>query len=124
MHENSGHFVCDSNSLRVGCRVPGLAAEHQLEAGRLYFLLPMDLLYSVLTEEEMALLACRATRKRSGSYIGRRIFPVLIDFCLIPSEAKKVAEEPERHRVAEGGGGEVSGRPSWRPALDTIEEGL
>lgn len=117
---NPLHFICDANRLRVGCRIPGLAPSDELEPGRLYFLLPMDLLYSVLTDEEMAALTCKASRRKYKSYIGRRIFPVLSELCLIPLEAEKVEEE--RRRSPEEEEVEVSRQRSWRPALDTIEE--
>ncbi|PPD69082.1 hypothetical protein GOBAR_DD34044 [Gossypium barbadense] len=57
MVENPGQFVCDSGGLKVGFRVHGLTADEELERRRLYFLLPMELLYSVLTEEEMSCLS-------------------------------------------------------------------
>ncbi|WOL02864.1 hypothetical protein Cni_G11583 [Canna indica] len=124
MVENPGQFVCDSNYLSVGCRVPGLAADEELERRRLYFLLPMDMLFSVLTEDEMEAISRRAataTKKGWGASknIGRRIFPVLSDFCLIPAEAKQVIEsKPTARNIRRP----VSRQKSWKPALDTIEE--
>ncbi|KAG6500364.1 uncharacterized protein LOC121995053 [Zingiber officinale] len=124
MVEHPGQFVCDFGRLGVGYRVPGLAADEELERRRLYFLLPMDMLFSVLTEEEMEALASLAaaavTKRGTGavakSYIGRRISPVLSEFCLIPAEAKQVRNEnPERTK-------RPSRQGSWKPALDTIEE--
>ena len=80
-------------------------------------------MYSVLTEEEMDSLICMASAKRHKNSIGRRIFPVLSDFCLIPLEAKKVVVEPKRWWAKkEESGGEVARQRSWRPTLDTIEE--
>lgn len=123
MVENPGQFVCDSNYLEVGCRIPGLVADEELEPHRLYFLLPMDMLYSVLTEEEEVSLSCKASkaRKKGGGTknVGRRILPVLGDFCLFPTEDEQVAE---RTRSVNKVGGRIARVRSWMPALDTIEE--
>ncbi|KAG6477947.1 hypothetical protein ZIOFF_061379 [Zingiber officinale] len=113
MVEHPGQFVCDAGRLGVGYRVPGLAADEELERRRLYFLLPMDMLFSVLTEEEMEALASRAAAAKS--YFGRRIFPALSDFSLVRDEVKHVRNEPAtRKRTAR--------QRSWTPALETIEE--
>ncbi|THU53050.1 hypothetical protein C4D60_Mb10t10350 [Musa balbisiana] len=113
MVENPGEFVCDADHLSVGCRIPGLVADEELERRRLYFLLPMDLLFSVLTEEEMAALSCRAstaTKKRGvAKNFGRRILPVL------SAEAKRASETTSSVK-------RMSTQRSWKPALDTIEE--
>ncbi|CAL9093045.1 unnamed protein product [Musa acuminata var. zebrina] len=119
MVENPGQFVCSSNHLSVGCRIPGLKADEALQRRRVYFLLPMDMLFSVLTEEEMAALSRRASAATkwgaSKNNIRRRIFPVLSDLCLLPAEAKKV-NEPARISKR------MSRQRSWKPALDTIVE--
>ncbi|XP_042439896.1 uncharacterized protein LOC122025191 [Zingiber officinale] len=113
MVEHPGQFVCDAGRLGVGYRVPGLAADEELERRRLYFLLPMDMLFSLLTEEEMEALASRAAAAKS--YFGRRIFPALSDFSLVRDEVKQVRNEPAmRKRTAR--------QRSWTPALETIEE--
>ncbi|GJN05986.1 hypothetical protein PR202_ga23667 [Eleusine coracana subsp. coracana] len=57
MRDHPGQFVCDSARLAVGCRVPGVAADELLRPRHDYFLLPMDMLYSVLTDDEMAALS-------------------------------------------------------------------
>ena len=57
MLDHPGKFVCDACRLAVGCRVPGVAADELLQPRRAYFLLPIDMLYSVLTEDEMAALS-------------------------------------------------------------------
>ncbi|XP_022737262.1 uncharacterized protein LOC111290170 [Durio zibethinus] len=54
MLKNPEQFVCDSSSLEVDYRIHGLTADEVLERCQLYFLLPMELLYSVLTHEEMS----------------------------------------------------------------------
>lgn len=61
MMENPGWFVCDSAQLGVGLRVPGLTVDEKLQPSHLYFLLPVDMLYSVLTDEEMDSLSYKAS---------------------------------------------------------------
>ncbi|KAG9449056.1 hypothetical protein H6P81_009021 [Aristolochia fimbriata] len=120
MLDNPRHFVCDSGSLRVGCRVPGLSADEELEPRRLYLLLPMDMLFSVLTNEEMSYLLSHRTISSenngaaSTAHIAR-IFPVLGEFCLFPSEGKPAKE-------AESSTERFGKQRSWQPALDTILE--
>lgn len=118
MLENPGQFVCDSTSLRVGHRIHGLSADEELERRQLYFLLPMELLYSVLTHEEMSCLTYRATKALKHNNFGK-IFPVLSEFCIFPSEAKTMinsltieSQPVERY----------SKQRSWKPALETIVE--
>jgi hypothetical protein len=87
MLENPGQFVCDSTSLKVGHRVHGLSADDQLERRQFYFVLPMELLYSVLTHEEMSSLTYKATKALKYNNFSK-IFPVLSEFCIFPSEGK------------------------------------
>lgn len=122
MLENPGQFVCDSSTLVVGNRIHGLTAEEELERRRLYFILPMELLYSVLTHEEMSSLNYKATKAlkyASFSHLGK-IFPV----CMFPAPEVKVSGDL---------GGEDSSADlterfvkqrswTWRPALETIVE--
>lgn len=61
MVQNPGWFICDSAQLSVGLRVPGLTADEKLQPSHLYFLLPVDMLYSVLTDEEMDSLSYKAS---------------------------------------------------------------
>ncbi|KAL6847781.1 hypothetical protein ACP4OV_021909 [Aristida adscensionis] len=145
MRDHPGQFVCDAARLAVGCRVPGVAADEVLEPRRAYFLLPMDMLYSVLTDEEMAALPAvhaasssawrRITTglagagaggctkaKDSSCNDGARVYPML---GLL--EADLGADQPERGGAAVkkpsgGGGGGLRRHRSWRPVLDTIEE--
>ncbi|KAL1137491.1 hypothetical protein V6Z11_A12G311300 [Gossypium hirsutum] len=93
MVENRGQFVCDSGGLKVGFRVHGLTADEELERRRLYFLLPMELLYSVLTEEEMSCLSSKSP----------------------PQNA--VNDGPKDSVVVR-----FSKQRSWKPALETIVE--
>ncbi|KAK1320247.1 hypothetical protein QJS10_CPA03g00473 [Acorus calamus] len=119
MLENPNKFVCDSEDLKVGRRVPGLAADEVLGPRKLYFLLPMDMLYSVLTDDELRSLFSTEKKKRKKK---KKIFP-FGEFCMFPSETV----DAEREAVKSGGGGgKVAGRMtrqrSWMPGLDTIEE--
>ncbi|XP_068642095.1 uncharacterized protein [Aristolochia californica] len=114
MLENPRHFVCDSNNLKVGHRVPCLTADEDLEPRRLYLLLPMDMLFSVLTSEEKSHLSHKASLKNGASTNIAKIFPVFGEFCLSPSEAKPARTEESTERFAR--------QRSWQPALDTILE--
>ncbi|XP_074265519.1 uncharacterized protein LOC141587958 [Silene latifolia] len=60
MLDNPGKFLCHSNALQVGHRISGLLADDELECRQLYFLLPMGMLYSILTQEEVSHLNYRA----------------------------------------------------------------
>ncbi|KAG0491484.1 hypothetical protein HPP92_004456 [Vanilla planifolia] len=131
VRENPGQFVCDSSNLQVGCRVPGLASDQELQRQRLYFLLPLDLLFSVLTEEEMACLRSRAARtkrqrtpkRKKSDGRKKRIFPMFGDFCLSPPVANgsEMKEEKKDCKAMVCGDAGWKQR-SWKPALDTIEE--
>ncbi|KAK6925286.1 PADRE domain [Dillenia turbinata] len=117
MLENPGQFICDSTNLQVGRRILGLSAQEELERRQLYFILPMEMLYSVLTPEEMSSLTYKATKalKRhasSSSSSFARIFPV----CIFPSEARTAADDSST--VVK----RYSRQRSWIPALETIEE--
>ncbi|KAK7398791.1 hypothetical protein VNO78_09964 [Psophocarpus tetragonolobus] len=125
MLEYPGQFLCDSSYLKVGHRIQGLLADEQLERRKLYFLLPMELLYSVLTHEEMTSLnykASRATKHASFNNLAK-IFPVFSEFCMFPSQLKileadnLVLREPQPVQ-------RYSNHRSWRPALETIDETL
>ncbi|XP_038994698.1 uncharacterized protein LOC120118793 [Hibiscus syriacus] len=123
MVENPGQFVCYSSSLRVGSRVYGLTADDELERRQVYFLLPMDLLYSVLTQEEMSWLSYNANKalKHAGFNIGR-IFPVVLtEFCIFPFDAK-TAPKNSVVNGAEDSVQRFSKQRSWKPALETILE--
>ncbi|KAA3470473.1 DNA (cytosine-5)-methyltransferase CMT3-like isoform X1 [Gossypium australe] len=123
MVENPGQFVCDSGGLKVYFRVHGLTADEVLERRRLYFLLPMELLYSVLTEEETSCLSCKADKalKYASFNIGK-ILPVFNEFCICPFEAKS----PPQNAVNDGAKDSVvvrfSKQRSWKPALETIDD--
>ncbi|CAL0331123.1 unnamed protein product [Lupinus luteus] len=120
MLECPKQFVCDSSYLKVGHRIRGLLADEELERRKFYFLLPMDLLYSVLTHEELISFKYKASKalKHGGFNNLGKIFPVCM---FLPSEPKKieadseVMNEPEPVEM-------YSKQRSWRPALETIDE--
>ncbi|XP_006643711.1 uncharacterized protein LOC102702883 [Oryza brachyantha] len=145
MVDYPGQFVCDSGRLAVGCRVPGVAADELLEPRRAYFLLPMDMLYSVLTDEEMVALssfhaATAATsswkriatgRSRDGSHgrsseptdddemmsdDGGKFFPVLSLQLQAPDAAAAGGVKPS------GGAAGMRRNRSWHPRLEAIDE--
>ncbi|XP_004137354.1 uncharacterized protein LOC101203132 [Cucumis sativus] len=128
MIEHSGKFLCDSSDLKVGHRIQGLLPDEDLEWRRLYFLLPMDLLYSVLTLEEMSSLTFIATKalKQGNSSGFGRIFPVLIsEFCNSPADVKGLKLEDDDDRENQSSKAVkrlMSKQRSWKPALETIAE--
>ncbi|KAE9597479.1 hypothetical protein Lal_00030008 [Lupinus albus] len=125
MIEYPEQFVCDSSYLKVGHRIQGLLADEELERRKFYFLLPMDLLYSVLTHDEMSSFNYKASKAllKHGSFnnLGK-IFPVCM---FLPSEPKKIEAysevmiEPEPVPVPVE---RYLKQRSWRPALETIDE--
>lgn len=128
MVDNPNQFLCNSSSLKVGHRIPGLAEDDDLELRQFYFLLPMDLLYSVLTSEEMSALSYRASKaikhERGFTSIGK-IFPV----CIFSGEGNKkttttgsVDKEDGRLLEREGSVERFVKQRSWKPALETIVE--
>ncbi|KAF5469187.1 hypothetical protein F2P56_013280 [Juglans regia] len=128
MLENPGQFVCESSTLKVGHRIQGLLADEELELRRqFYFLLPMELLYSVLTLEEMSSLSYRSSKalKHGGFNNLGKIFPVLGEFCMFPSEAKTLNgdQDTDHHDLQqEPVLQRYSKQRSWKPALETIAE--
>ncbi|KAG8046168.1 hypothetical protein GUJ93_ZPchr0008g13545 [Zizania palustris] len=142
MLDHPGQFVCDSGRLAVGCRVPGVAADELLEPRRAYFLLPMDMLYSVLTDEEMAALpSFHATTgatsswkriavdlRRNGSHHGGSAGPTEDDDSdggakFFPVLGLQLHEtEDAAAGVKSSGGAGMRRHRSWQPRMDTIEE--
>lgn len=129
MLEYSGQFVCDSSYLKVGHRIHGLLADDQLEKRKFYFLLPIELLFSVLTHEEMSSLnykASRATKHATFNNLGK-IFPVFSELCMFPSELKRLEEADNQLQLVREPEPPVqrySKQRSWRPALETVDETL
>ncbi|KAI4347275.1 hypothetical protein L6164_008098 [Bauhinia variegata] len=124
MVEYPGNFVCDSSYLKVGHRIQGLLADEELERCKLYFLLPMELLYSVLTHEEMSSLNYKAGRamKHAGFNHLAKIFPVFGEFCRFPSEAKRLKSQRYQKVNEAEAVRRCSKQRSWKPALETIDE--
>ncbi|RLN24501.1 uncharacterized protein C2845_PM07G02460 [Panicum miliaceum] len=152
MLDHPGQFVCDSGRLAVGCRVPGVGADEVLRPRHAYFLLPMGMLYSVLTDEEMAALSeCHAataaasawkritftggardrhdrrgaaagTAKDGCGSDGARVYPML---GLLEAGDLAADNKPEPRAGAgasKSGGAGLRRHRSWQPVLDTIEE--
>ncbi|XP_057767496.1 uncharacterized protein LOC130987821 [Salvia miltiorrhiza] len=128
MLEFPGQFLCESGQLKVGQRVPGVRAEEELESGQVYFLLPMEMLYSVLTDEELKFLTHKtakgmkhAAAAAAASLNFSKIFPEFN--CLFPNGS-------DASGVEEDGGdadslqqvGRFARQRSWQPALETIVE--
>ncbi|KAL2461806.1 hypothetical protein Adt_45226 [Abeliophyllum distichum] len=121
MLENPGQFLCDSCHLKIDQRIPGVSADEELERGQFYFLLPMEMLYSVLTNEEMNCLNEKASKGlKQGSLNFSKIFPVLGDFCLFPSSEAKALEVSSTSDSQPSE--RYSRQRSWQPALETIVE--
>ncbi|KAG2242968.1 hypothetical protein Bca52824_095187 [Brassica carinata] len=94
--QNSGQFITDSTLLQVGHRVTAVSPDEFLRPRRhLYLLLPTDMLYSVLTHEELALISEKAHRDHDGV------------------EIRETLEEKVLYESKYG---------SWRPGLETIVE--
>ncbi|XP_058194237.1 uncharacterized protein LOC131310969 [Rhododendron vialii] len=142
MLQNPGHFVCDSSHLKVGHRIPGLLAEEELDLqpdrcrhGQqrgLYYLLPMEMLYSVLTNEELNSLndkACKALKQQgTGGINGYLSFPKIFpaafgEFCLFPNDHSETKTTLYSESVAVAATDSSHSRQrSWTPALETILE--
>lgn len=132
MLENHGMFVCESSSLVVGHRIQGLSADEELEKRQLYLLLPMELLYSVLTPEEMSSFTSFGTNSKpstnnkhnNGSLANfGKIFPSLGEFCLfLPNSETKTLGSPVHCHSVPVDQRLYSKQRSWRPALETIFE--
>jgi len=142
MHDHPGQFVCDSRRLAVGCRVPGVAADELLRPRHAYFLLPMDMLYSVLTHDEMAALSDSHAATAAASAWKRittaahatdgggdgisRVYPMvgLLEAGDLGAPDNHDNNKPELPAGKSGGGGGAVLRRhrSWQPVLDTIEE--
>lgn len=132
--------------------MPGVGADEVLSPRADYFLLPLDMLYSVLTDDEMAALSAashgaaapspwkrivitrgrrhgrrrRIGQQRIGSNNGDadgRVFPVV--GLMEQIQADNGGDAAARVVVKPGGGGGGLMRRqhrAWRPALDTIDE--
>lgn len=124
MLENPGKFVCESSSLKIGHRIHGLVADEELQRRQFYFLLPMEMLYSVLTLEEMSSLsykASKALKHASFNNLGK-IFPVLGDFCMFPHSEAKTSSDNNAPASEQEPVQRYLRQRSWKPALETIVE--
>ncbi|KZV46504.1 hypothetical protein F511_10609 [Dorcoceras hygrometricum] len=125
MLQNPGQFLCESHHFKVGQRILGMCAEEELEGGELYFLLPMEMLYSVLTVEEMKFLGCKASKNFKQAALTLNLSKIFPEFCLFPSslEGKRVEDIRTRvcSKVTEDGYSRQRSY-SWQPALETILE--
>ncbi|EYU40372.1 hypothetical protein ABFS82_04G128700 [Erythranthe guttata] len=117
MLENPGQFLCESNQLIVGQRIPGICAEEELEVGHVYFLLPMELLYSVLTDDEKKILS----HKYSKEIMKLKISKIFPEFCLFPNGNSDSSME-ESAEIGSQLVKRYSRQRSWQPALETIVE--
>ncbi|XP_073281877.1 uncharacterized protein [Primulina huaijiensis] len=123
MLQNPGQFLCESHHFKVGQRIQGMCAEEELEGGELYFLVPMEMLYSVLTFDEMKFFGYKASKNFKQVALTLKFSKIFPEFCLFPSslEAKRVEDFAMRvcSKAAEDG---FSRQRSWQPALETILE--
>ncbi|XP_010498217.1 PREDICTED: uncharacterized protein LOC104775943 [Camelina sativa] len=130
---NSGHFITDSTLLQIGQRVTAVSPDDFLRPRRhLYLLLPTDMLFSVLTHEELALISNKAAETLNESRYNhlKRIFPV----CIFPvtgdrrRNSSSVDDDQDDHdgveirQTLEEKVLYESKHGSWRPKLETIVE--
>lgn len=117
MLENPGHFVCPSHTLQVGQRISGLYADDELEPQTLYFLLPMDLLYSVLTNDEVRDMNTKAHQaaKFGGLHKLGKIFHHFAEFSKLPSDVKRSETDSKVHKTEPDTSTRVFSPRSWRP---------
>lgn len=141
MMDHPGQFVCDAGRLAVGCRVPGVGADELLRPRHAYFLLPMDMLYSVLTDDEMAALSDshsasaaasawkritftaaghRHNRRSAGEAPAKDGYPTMLG--LLEAAGDLGADNNTNKPQSRAGGGGVRRQRPWKPVLDTIEE--
>ncbi|KAF8114308.1 hypothetical protein N665_0039s0072 [Sinapis alba] len=132
---SSTHFITDSTLLQIGHRVTAVSPDEFLRPRRhLYLLLPTDMLFSVLTQEELALISEKTAEILNESRYNhlKRMFPV----CMFPVSGDRrrtsTSVNDDDHHDHEG---TVDIREtieekvlyeskygSWRPGLETIVE--
>nr|GEU47134.1 hypothetical protein [Tanacetum cinerariifolium] len=61
MENSTSFFVCNSDSLSYDQHIHALDAQHELDAGQIYFVLPVSKLCDRLSASEMAALAVKAS---------------------------------------------------------------
>ncbi|CAN6451984.1 unnamed protein product [Victoria cruziana] len=124
MLENPQHFLCDARHLHAGRRIPVVVADQELEQRRVYFLLPMEMLYSVLSQKDMESLSLKvslATRRMSTDKMFGSIFPLLGECCIFPSQNRSKKEEANSAAAPVCLTRQRSSL-QWRPSLYTIVE--
>nr|GFB49671.1 hypothetical protein [Tanacetum cinerariifolium] len=57
---STSFFVCNSDNLSYDQHIRALDAQHELDAGQIYFVLPVSKLRDRLSASEMAALAVKA----------------------------------------------------------------
>ncbi|KAH0913018.1 hypothetical protein HID58_036339 [Brassica napus] len=115
--QNSTHFITDSTLLQIGHRVTAVSPDEFLRPRRhLYLLLPTDMLFSVLTQEELDLISEKSAEILNES---RRRNSTSVDddddhhHDLAGVEIRETQEEKILYESKYG---------SWRPGLETIVE--
>lgn len=138
MIDYSGQFVCHSNALHSGQRIPPLPADAELKMGELYVVLPMHKLHARLSPEEMAALSSLiqlsrpALRKRSHNKVHSE-GPVLIQTLPPLQVAGTRSQVTALHHSCSSSLLPQDGTSqqlhwmacksrSWAPRLDTINE--
>ncbi|AAF25993.1 hypothetical protein AtNW77_Chr1g0020301 [Arabidopsis thaliana] len=129
---HSGHFITDSTLLQISHRVTAVSPDEYLRPRRhLYLLLPTDMLFSVLTQEELSLISNKAAETLNKSRYNhlKRIFPV----CIFPMTGDRRRNPSSVNEDRAHDGVEIretldekvlyeSKHGSWRPKLETIVE--
>ncbi|CAH8357309.1 unnamed protein product [Eruca vesicaria subsp. sativa] len=123
--QNSCQFITDSALLQIGHRVTAVSPDEFLRPRRhLYLLLPTDMLFSVLTHEELALISEKAAEILNESRYNhlKKIFRRRNSSSVNDDnqqdhdhgvEIKQTLEEKVLYESKYG---------SWRPGLETIVE--
>ncbi|CAN8292666.1 unnamed protein product [Cochlearia groenlandica] len=128
--KNSGQFITDSTLLQIGNRVTAVSSDEILRPRRhLYLLLPTEMLFSVLTQEELALISDKAAEIINESRFShlKRIFPVCI-FPVIGDRRRHSSsvndDDNDDHVDIRETLEEIyeSKYGAWRPGLETIVE--
>ncbi|GLT96983.1 hypothetical protein SLE2022_145710 [Rubroshorea leprosula] len=70
LEKNSNSFICNSNDIDLDNILCAVDDDEELQPGELYFALPLSLLNSPLTAEDMGALAVRASLALNGSHGG------------------------------------------------------
>ncbi|XP_010537504.1 PREDICTED: uncharacterized protein LOC104812173 [Tarenaya hassleriana] len=132
-------FIADSTSLEIGHRVTSVPPTEFLRPRReLYLILPTDMLFSVLTHDELSLISRKAAETLTlhhnvtrYNHLRRMIFPV----CMMPKARRTVKDDDDGDDDDDNSGDceEIRSETleeklqemkhgSWRPALETIAE--